>query len=125
MIHLKKLMPTLNKMQNSNALTLNFIELWGGKLTKVNSSPAKMCRFCETLDFSIGLWYYVFIQEKGKKMNSYLVEFDCINGCGEDVFETNNYGQLIHWVEECLTAFGGGHADIYDEDGDFVEDVEV
>ena len=58
-------------------------------------------------------------------MNTYLVEFDCINGCGEDVFETNNYGELIRWVEECLIAYGGGHADIYDEDGDFVEDVEV
>jgi hypothetical protein len=58
-------------------------------------------------------------------MNEYLVEFDCVNGCGEDVFWTDNYAQLIHWVEECLTAFGGGHADIYDEDRDFVEDIEI
>lgn len=58
-------------------------------------------------------------------MNSYLVEFDCINGCGEDVFETNNYGELIRWVEECLAAYGGGHADIFDEEGDFVDMVEV
>lgn len=58
-------------------------------------------------------------------MNEYLVMFDCINGCGEDVFCTNNYGELIRWVTECLIAFGGGHADIFDEDGDFVEDIEV
>lgn len=58
-------------------------------------------------------------------MNEYFVEFDCVNGSTEEVFETNNYGQLIRWVEECLEAYGGGHADIYDEDGEFVDDVEV
>ena len=28
-------------------------------------------------------------------------------------------------TKEALEDLGGGHADIYDEDGDFVEDVEV
>lgn len=58
-------------------------------------------------------------------MNEYFAEFDGINGCYDCHYTTNNYRELIAWVEESLEELGGGHADIFDEDGDFVEDVEV
>ena len=58
-------------------------------------------------------------------MNAYYVEFDGINDCGTTYYEINNYGELIEWIEIDLRLLGGGHADIYDEEGDFVDDVEV
>lgn len=58
-------------------------------------------------------------------MNEYMVEFDGINGCGTSYYETNNYGELIDWVEINLRLLGGGHADIYDEEGEFINDVEI
>lgn len=58
-------------------------------------------------------------------MNEYMVEFDGVNGCGVTYYETNNYGELIKWVETDLRLLGGGHADIYDEEGNFIDDVEV
>ena len=58
-------------------------------------------------------------------MNEYMVEFDANDGSGTAYYETNNYGELIEWIEIDLRLLGGGHADIYDEEGDFVDDVEV
>jgi hypothetical protein len=58
-------------------------------------------------------------------MNKYMAELDGINNSDTAYYETNNYGELIRWIENDLRMLGGGHADIYDEDGDFVEDVEV
>ena len=59
-------------------------------------------------------------------MNEYVVEYDTIDdGWFECSYHVNNYSPLILWVKEVLFAYGGGHADIYDENGDFVEDVEV
>jgi len=58
-------------------------------------------------------------------MNTYYVELDGINDCGSSYFYYDNYKSLINAVEAELREMGGGHADIYDEDGDFVEDVEV
>jgi hypothetical protein len=58
-------------------------------------------------------------------MNKYTAELDGINNSDTVYYETNNYGELIRWIENDLRMLGGGHADIYDEDGDFVEDVEV
>lgn len=58
-------------------------------------------------------------------MNVYYVEFDGINVCGYIQYEAANYDTLIEMVIEDLTDMGGGHADIYDEDGDFMDDVEV
>ena len=55
----------------------------------------------------------------------YTVELDGINGCGTNFYESHNHAELINWVQEDLKTLGGGHADIYNEDGDFVEDVEV
>ena len=59
-------------------------------------------------------------------MNTYYVEFDGNNCCVQEFYITDNYKQLIEWVTTDLKeGCGGGHADIYDEDGDFVEDIEV
>ena len=55
----------------------------------------------------------------------YTVELDGINGCGTNFYEPHNHAELINWVQEDLKTLGGGHADIYDEDGEFVEDIEV
>lgn len=58
-------------------------------------------------------------------MNTYFVEFDGNDYSAQEFYTTDNYKQLIEWVTMDLEECGGGHADIYDEDGDFVEDVEV
>lgn len=58
-------------------------------------------------------------------MNEYMVDFDGIEECGVAYYETNNFKQLIQWIEADLEAMGGGHADIFDEEGDFVDWVEV
>ena len=58
-------------------------------------------------------------------VNEYTVCLDGVNGYSEEFYTTNDFKELIYWVEEDLRRLGGGHADIYDEDGDFVEDVEV
>ncbi len=58
-------------------------------------------------------------------MNEYMVELDGINAFEEKLYYTDNYAELIEWVEDDLRGLGGGHADIFDEEGDFVEDVEV
>lgn len=55
----------------------------------------------------------------------YTIEFDGICGCGTEWWSYDDYDEMI--VEVCneLRNMGGGHADIYDEGGNFVEDVEV
>lgn len=58
-------------------------------------------------------------------MNTYSVEFDGNDYCAQEFYTTDNYKQLIEWVTLALEECGGGHADIFDEDGDFVEDVEA
>lgn len=58
-------------------------------------------------------------------MNEYMVEFDGNSDYGVEYYATNNFKELIKWVESELRNMDGGHADIYDEDGDFVEDVEI
>lgn len=58
-------------------------------------------------------------------MNEYFVCFDCIEDYFEAIIVEDNYKQVVTTVENLLEKFGGGHADIFDEDGDFVEDVEI
>lgn len=58
-------------------------------------------------------------------MNTYFVEFDGNDYSAQEFYTTDNYKQLIEWVTMDLEECSGGYADIYDEDGDFVEDVEV
>ena len=58
-------------------------------------------------------------------MNSYYVEFDAMDGYEIAYYDVNNWWELIGFVNNALDEMGGGHADIYDEDGDFVDVVEV
>lgn len=59
-------------------------------------------------------------------MMEYTIEFDTINdGWFEAWYASNEFEEIIEWVKDELREHGGGHADIYDEEGDFVEDVEV
>lgn len=58
-------------------------------------------------------------------MLEYFVEFDGINGCTEGDIWGETYEEIIAQVKDFLAELGGGHADIFDEDGDFVEDIEV
>ena len=59
-------------------------------------------------------------------MDIYYVDFDTINhGWFQGGYEEIELAEVIEEVKEELFYAGGGHADIYDEAGDFVEDVEV
>ena len=58
-------------------------------------------------------------------MNTYYVELDGNNDSGNGYYYFHNYKSLIRVVERDLKRMGGGHADIYDEDGEFIDDVEV
>lgn len=58
-------------------------------------------------------------------MAEYHVEFDGIDGyCSMD-YETEFYGSLISKVQSVLIALNGGHADIFNEEGEFIDDVEI
>lgn len=58
-------------------------------------------------------------------MNEYFVCFDGINDYEEGYIYGDNYKEIVTQVENVLKELGGGHADIFDEDGDFVEDIEI
>lgn len=56
-------------------------------------------------------------------MSDWYVYYDNIH----DYDELYNFiiDEVVEHVKDTLKNTGGGHADIYDEDGDFVEGVEV
>ena len=58
-------------------------------------------------------------------MNEYMVEFDDVNDWGTAFYNVNDWWELIGFVKNALDEMGGGHADIFDEDGNFIDDVEV
>ena len=58
-------------------------------------------------------------------MNEYMVEFDGVNDWGTAFYDVNGWWELIGFVKNALDEMGGGHADIFDEDGNFVDEVEV
>ena len=58
-------------------------------------------------------------------MSDWYVYYDGINDYGENELYNFILDETIEHVKNTLKDMGGGHADIYDEDGDFVEDVEV
>lgn len=58
-------------------------------------------------------------------MKTYFVEVDGNDYCTQEFYTVNNREELIEWVTMDLEECGGGHADIYDENDNFVEDVEV
>ena len=59
----------------------------------------------------------------------YWVCADCINDYEEYEYEIgeniSSRNEMIEEIKHNLKCLGGGHADIFNEDGDFVEDVEV
>jgi len=55
----------------------------------------------------------------------YTVELDGILDCCVMYYSTDDYIELVEWIKDDLRMFGGGHADIYDEDDNFIDDVEV
>lgn len=58
-------------------------------------------------------------------MNEYFVEFNGNDGYTEGDVWGDNYKEIVIQVEDFLKTLGGGYANIYDEDGDFVEKIEV
>jgi len=65
-------------------------------------------------------------QRKGLVMNEYYVEFDLVEfGYADAYIYADTRHELTNKVKRELTTWGGGHADIYDEEGNFQFDVEV
>ena len=58
-------------------------------------------------------------------MDTYFVDYDCFDGLASQWYTVRDYETLLEWVKQDLEEMGGGHADIYDEDDDFIEDVEL
>lgn len=73
------------------------------------------------------LVYYVVkaTNRKGHDMREWMVEFDMFAGTGMAYYYANTKADALKQIREELVAWGGGHADVYDEDGEFVCDVEV
>lgn len=59
-------------------------------------------------------------------MQDYLVCYDLVDGDYCEYYETaKDLAEEMENVKKTLEKWGGGHADILDEDGDFLEWVEV
>lgn len=59
-------------------------------------------------------------------MTEYTVEFDLVTGeYFQGWYSSDAIEEVMDWVTEDLEEHGGGHADIFDEEGNFVEEVEV
>ena len=58
----------------------------------------------------------------------YLIEYDTINSGGFAEYDTADSFDAVWvwpWALDILEECCGGHADIFDEDGDFIEDIET
>lgn len=72
--------------------------------------------------------YNVSTTKKGAAMFEYFVCYDCVNGDYWESFEcADSLEEVKEQVKHNLIAWGeGGHADIFDVDGDvFLDDVEA
>lgn len=59
-------------------------------------------------------------------MTEYVVDFFLVDGeYFQGWYSSDDIKEVMGWVAEDLEEYGGGHADIYDEDDNFIEDVEV
>ena len=58
-------------------------------------------------------------------MQSYYAELDGLEDCRTAYYPPCHLYELVKWVKDDLAIIAGGHADIYNEDGDFVMDIEV
>lgn len=54
-----------------------------------------------------------------------MVELDGMDGYRVMYFESDEMDDIIQWAQGELEDLGGGHADIYNEDGEFYGDLEV
>lgn len=64
-------------------------------------------------------------QRKGYDMREWMAEFDTFAGTGTAYYYANTKADALKQIREELAAWGGGHADVYNEDGTLVCDVEV
>jgi len=55
----------------------------------------------------------------------YMVEFDGIKGCTTAYYTVESWSELLDFVAVDLKILGGGHADIFDSEGEFVDDYEL
>lgn len=55
----------------------------------------------------------------------YMVEMDGINDYCTNFYKVHSLDDLIVIVKKDLDAMGGGHADIFDNEDNFITDVEV
>ena len=58
-------------------------------------------------------------------MKDYFVCFDTVTEYFEGFIGAENKADLKEQVKNVLFNYEGGHADIFDEDGEFMEDIEV
>lgn len=59
-------------------------------------------------------------------MREWVIEFDTIEiGWFEERYHAETIEDVKCWASGVLMGECGGHADIFDEEGDFVDDVEV
>lgn len=64
-------------------------------------------------------------QRKGYDMREWMAEFDMFSGTGTAYYYADTKADALKQIREELVVWGGGHADVYDESGEFVCDVEV
>lgn len=58
-------------------------------------------------------------------MFEYYVEIDAMQGLFQTYVDANNIDDAKEQVKDILIAEDGGHADIFDEEGEFVDYVEI
>ena len=59
-------------------------------------------------------------------MTEYMVKFDLITGENfKGWYSSDAIEEVVDWVTEDLEEHGGGHADIYDENDNFIDDLEI
>ena len=59
-------------------------------------------------------------------MYCYFVEFDFVDGDSFSCWHDEpDYADVYYWAKHILEQHGGGHADIFDDEGELAGDVEV
>ena len=58
-------------------------------------------------------------------MREWMAEFDMVAGYDLAYYYADTVADALKQIREELVTWGGGHADVYDEDDTFVCDVEV
>lgn len=58
-------------------------------------------------------------------MREWIADFDTFAGTGTAYYYANTKADALKQIREELAACGGGHTDVYDENDNFVCNVEV